>query len=273
MIIAKKMKEIGIDELKKLQLDILLSVHDFCIKNQIEYSLAAGTLIGAIRHKGYIPWDDDIDICMTRPNYDRFINSFNGTYKNLHVLAPELNWNYYAPYANVCDIRTILNERANGHRGIEVGVKIDVFPIDGTSNSLQGYRFLCNKIYDYNYIMSYKRYILSKGKFPYNIKVLFKKLQHCFTSYAYLQKKIHRLSLSNDFDKAEFVSLMVFDPIAFRAPQKIFEEYVDVEFEGYKLRSVKYFDLFLSLRYGDYMKLPPIEQQVPHHGFTAYWKD
>ena len=75
------MREILLDELKKIQLDILIRIHDFCMQNGINYSLSSGTLIGAIRHKGYIPWDDDIDIYMLRPDFDKFERDFSHTVK------------------------------------------------------------------------------------------------------------------------------------------------------------------------------------------------
>ena len=71
------MKELTIEEHKKLALDILIDVADFCEKNGIRYFLAYGTLIGAIRHKGYIPWDDDIDIMIPRPDYDKFLKLYS----------------------------------------------------------------------------------------------------------------------------------------------------------------------------------------------------
>lgn len=267
------MKEIGIEELKQLQLQILLSVDEFCKANGIEYSLAAGTLIGAIRHKGYIPWDDDIDICMTRPNYDRFLKSFNGCYENLHVMAPEITTDYYAPYANVCDMRTVLDEGHIGHLGLEVGVKIDIFPIDGVPGDLMKYRKLCNKIYRYNTIMSYKRYKIQQFFSFETIIVIIKKIMFSMLSYKHLQEIIHKIAMENDYNKSEFASLVVFDPIAFRAPRNIFDTYEDIEFEGHLVRSIKEKDLFMRLRYGNYMKLPPEESRVAKHGFTAYWKN
>lgn len=266
------MREIDIEELKQLQLQILISVDAFCKANGIEYSLAAGTLIGAIRHKGYIPWDDDIDICMTRPNYDRFLKSFNGAYDHLHVLAPEITMNYYAPYANVCDKRTILDEGKNGHHGIEIGVKIDIFPIDGVSRDLQEYRKMCNKAYKYIRILSIKNLILHKMNTRTKIKAVIGKVLYMFSSYHSLQDKIHRLALENGYLESDFASLVVFDPIAFRAPRIVFDTYEDIVFEEYSFRTVKEKDLFMRLRYGDYMKLPPEDQRIPHHGFTAYWK-
>ena len=77
------MKQIDIEEIRKIQVSILSYVHDFCKKNYIRYSLSGGTLLGAVRHKGYIPWDDDIDIMMPRPDYERFVNEFNENRKDV----------------------------------------------------------------------------------------------------------------------------------------------------------------------------------------------
>ena len=267
------MKEIGLEELKKLQLEILLAVHDFCKANEIEYSLAAGTLIGAVRHKGYIPWDDDVDICMTRPNYDKFLRTFNGSHQNYHVLAPELNWDFYAPYANVCDNRTLLVENGLSHRSVEVGVKIDIFPIDGCSDNRFEFFAQCQKLMKLNAIMFYKR---CQPKLSFSLlyfKTFLHKVSVAFRYYSSLQKEIHAEATKYDYSKSEFAALMVFEPIAFKPPRQIFDEYIDIEFEGYLLRTIKEYDLFLRLRYGDYLRLPPKELQVPHHGFTAYWKD
>ena len=267
------MRQISTEELMKLQLDILLSVDDFCNKNNIQYSLGYGTLIGAIRHSGYIPWDDDIDIVMTRDNYDKFINTFNGFSKELYVIAPELNWKYYAPYANVCHNKTLLDEGANGHNGIEIGVKIDVFPIDNVSSDIECNKIVKNRILKLNTYLRSKRYHLGGLNLRLKIKFLLYRFISFYRSYSSIQKEIRNLALSNKEKTSEFVDNLVFYPKTIQTPKSYFSDYIDVDFEGYKFKSIKEYDAYLRQIYGDYMKLPPIDQRVPHHGFTAYWKD
>lgn len=272
------MREIDIEEIKQIQLDIVVKIDEFCRKNGIEYFLDGGTGIGAVRHKGYIPWDDDIDISMTRPNYERFIHSFGGYDKNLSVYAPELDWNYYATYANVCDNRTILFEGVNGHLGKEIGIKVDVFPIDGTMDnytcSLMRHKFL--KLVAN--IMSRKRRNMSivwrNNKWNYFTCLLVRTL-FCCISYKTFQKLVHRIVMKYPFETSNYaynvVSLVYGRPVHCR--RETYDEYMDVSFEGHTLRMITDYDTYLTELFGDYMQLPPVEQRVGHHGFTAYWKD
>ncbi len=267
------MKAILPEELNVIQLDILDDIHQFCVNNNIRYSLAFGSLIGAIRHHGYIPWDDDIDIMMPRPDYDVFINSFNGAYNHLVVAAPELDWNYYAPYANVYDNRTLLLEGANGHRGLELGIKIDVFPIDGTPESNTDYEQLRHTIWHLNGVLYAKRrrLKLDKRSLPY-IKT---RIKYCYKSYVRLQKEIARLLASHPYPTSSFVDELAFNPYlnsSSRVPASVFDKYINVSFEDRHYLVISAYDSFLSNVYGDYMKLPPKEKRIPHHGFTAFWK-
>ena len=121
------MVELTLDELKATQLKIMDYVDAFCRENGIKYSLDGGTLLGAIRHKGFIPWDDDIDILMTRDEYNRFTEKWNSTSEHPYVLSNEETGNSYGyPFGKVHDPKTVTFvgpiERT--------GVFIDVFPID-----------------------------------------------------------------------------------------------------------------------------------------------
>lgn len=271
------MKEISVEELLKLQVEILEKVDRYCRANSIPYTVFGGTCIGAVRHKGYIPWDDDIDIAMTRPNYERFIRSFNGKVENLELFAPELNWNYYAPYANVCDTRTILDEGVNGHNGMKIGVKIDVFPIDGVSSDIEEYhneKKIFAQLWDKMYI---KRVILplmwKKNKRSALLFVI-RRLLLLKESYASLQKNARDLVTNQPYEKSEYVDLRCIPwPHDSRVKREVFEEYHDTQFENITVLVIKRYDDYLTQSYGEYMKLPPEEQRKPHHHFKAYWKD
>ena len=270
------MKKIEFDELKKLQLEILEKVHNFCAYNHINYTLSSGTLIGAIRHKGYIPWDDDIDIEMTRPNYNKFIKGFNGAYKELEVLCPELDWGYYAPYANVCDNRTILIEGDNGHNGRKVGIKIDVFPIDGLPDDENKCRSIFKKVNRYNTFMMYKRYPLSyfrKGNIlKRNIKSCVWYLLH-LVPYSFFQKKLHKIATFYDFNKSKNVGPILFMNNKCSINKEVFSKYQETQFEDKKFQIIQDYDIYLKALYGDYMQFPPEEKRVAHHNFEAYWID
>lgn len=265
-----------IEKLKKIQLDILLEVNDFCIAHGIRYSLDSGTLLGAIRHKGYIPWDDDIDIIMPRPDYNRFLKEFNGKCKNLKVFAPELDWDFYAPYANICDIRTILDEGANSHRKVEMGIKIDVFPIDGAPICDSQYYSVLRRIKFLNAILEAKRHNILKMQKKCSfrvVKYIILKVLSFPLSYSFVQKKIFKYSTNIKFEKCQCAAKLSYTWTKNRCNRDVFEEYVDCNFEGFKVKIIKRYDEYLNKLYGNYMQLPPEKDRVPQHGFIAYWKE
>ena len=137
---TKAMKIITSEELKAIQLDLLQKTADFCKENGIRYYLCGGTLLGAIRHKGYIPWDDDIDISMPRPDYDRFISMFNKPENDYQVIDMSNNKKYGLPFAKVHDTRTFVDELQ--YTKDQFGVYIDIFPIDGVGEDEQVLRIL-----------------------------------------------------------------------------------------------------------------------------------
>ncbi|MBQ8445584.1 MAG: LicD family protein, partial [Opitutales bacterium] len=129
------MREITHEELKQIQLGILDKVHEFCEKNGITYFLSSGTLIGAVRHKGYIPWDDDLDLYMPRADYDKFIKLFSANSpENTKLLSLETDKKYQYPFAKVIDDRTEMVETAVGE-SFKIGVYIDVFPVDSVPDN------------------------------------------------------------------------------------------------------------------------------------------
>lgn len=270
------MKQITLEELLKLQVEILSKVDNFCRKNSIRYTVDGGTALGTIRHKGYIPWDDDIDIAMPRPDYNKFISTFNESFPNLKVYAPELDLNYYAPYANVCDTRTLLLEGANGHHGMEMGVKIDVFPIDGVALNLEEYHKINRRIGLLWAALRSKRAsmkIIWKTNKTIFYKLLIYRIAFTFRSYSSIQEEIIKLVTKYEYEEAQYVeNLTIPLPKDIRCSHKAFEEYDDVPFEDITVSIIKGYDEYLTKLYGNYMELPPIEERVAHHDFSAFWK-
>lgn len=264
------MNEIGLNELKKIQVDILKDIHTFCQSANLKYSLSFGTLIGAVRHKGYIPWDDDVDIMMPRKDYDIFIRSFKS--ENCMVIDHEINKSYIIPFAKVYDKRTSLIE--NVRFQANTGVYVDVFPIDTIPNSVKD----INSLYKRKRLLyNIYKYKISKGLPNWNIlkKTALKIIQLFLSPITFNQllkvNERNTLKYQND-SNSKAGEAISFDSVKSGIINKdVFDDYMLVDFEGEKFYSIKKYDEFLCSVYGDYMILPPIDKRVTHHSFKAFW--
>lgn len=270
-----------INELRQIQLDILNHVNKFCKENNIRYFLAGGTLLGAIRHKGYIPWDDDIDIMMPRKDYEQFKNIYlkktNTNYKLYHY-SVERKYNY--PFIKIGDKRTSIIE--NQIKDNDFGVNIDIFPLDKFTNdkSIQKKYFsknrklrllLWRKQNKINWNVKYR----SKTKtFLKNI-ILYIYYQGILNiiSKNYICKTIDRNSKNlNNSSNLEYMGGYIWGYYEKELiPIKAFKDSVPVEFEGNFYPAPIGYDRYLTGLFGNYMQLPPESERV-HHIFTAYWK-
>lgn len=260
-------KVINIDEMRKIQLNMLNSIHQFCINNSIRYSLSGGSLIGAVRHHGYIPWDDDIDLMMPRPDYEHFVSSYEDGYYKVQTYKNDDT--YWYPFCKVYDERTVLVE---SH--IKSGVYIDIFPIDGmpdegTTKKLIDKRislvfkniYYTSKVYKFqqgNPLLLRLKYYVKRMMVPNREKSV-QELEDMCTAYS--------------FEKSEYAGVFVGGyGIKERMEKKVFLKYVDMLFEGMSCKCIAEYDTYLSHLYGDYMALPPKEKRVTHHTYKAYWK-
>ena len=267
------MKKIDLEGLKQAQLSILLDVHDFCLNNNINYFLAHGTLIGAVRHKGFIPWDDDIDIAMPRQDYDRFISTFNGTYPHLKVLSFDTADKYCYPIAKVYDNRTIMKENiVNTYPGM--GINIDIFPIDGIPDSPEDAAKHLNRLIRWGKLREIKQVKLSSSRsFAKNILLLLLRILLLpFTNRFFLQK-MDNMARSVPYGSTKYAGSIAYFTIMFKPVSvSAFQNTVDAPFEGHLFKIPQGYDEWLRNIFGDYMQLPPEEKRVTHHVFEAYWK-
>ena len=263
------MKRITAEELKRLQLEILENVHNYCQTNRLTYFLACGSLIGAIRHGGYIPWDDDIDIYMPRKDYDIFIRNYSNI--NYKIRSIEVDKDYNLLFAKVENIQTLLLE--NYDYWPNIGVNIDIFPIDGVPNNLSDRKSLFRKLVKLKNKRNLKVMRLRNGRKWY--KNLFLKLSKLFILRTPRKLAEMYWSLVDKNDQTtEYVSeTMSRFGIKACFPRTYIQSTTDIKFENLNVKTMSNYDKYLKIMYGDYMELPPISQRTTHHTINAFWKN
>jgi len=268
------MRPISFEEKKKIGLDILIEIDAFCKRNDIKYFLAYGTLLGAVRHKGFIPWDDDVDLIMFDKDYLRFINSFNDSENKDLFCASYENGDFSLPFAKVFNLKTKIYAK-NRKDTMNLSIGVDIFPYSVLSDDKKKCIRISNKCFFLLKMNRYKLYnsfsevctsnfSFSKFLFFWFVKLHFKKC--IFKKTIKLKKKF--VTQNEGFCKYLFDSKKT---KLFR--KEWFNESVEVVFEGHAFPAPIEYDLYLKEYYGDYMELPPEEQRVPHVTENAFWID
>lgn len=269
------MKRIDIEEQKKILVEILIYIDSICRKYDIKYTLVGGSLIGCIRHKGIIPWDDDIDIGLTHDNYVKLIDILKEKENDRYLLLDSsIRDDYYYPYAKVVDTRTTLFEE-NMKEIKDYGVYLDIFEYN---------KFPSNKILSkiqYNKMFILKRWLGINNhsqNFKRNEKNIIKRIRFKLLSLIGNERLLKWYkNTCHKYNEGTNTKSILSWP-CYGIDKEIqefdsFSEYIDGEFESKNIMISKNYDNILTTTFGNYMIPPPKEQQKPHHITNIYWKD
>jgi lipopolysaccharide cholinephosphotransferase len=268
------MEEIGIDEVKILQLDILSALDRFCREKGIQYFIIDGTLLGAVRHKGYIPWDDDIDVGLVRSEYNRLMAEFPDVLEDRYeLLSLEKNDFWDRSYAAIYDNKTVVKYERNC--SMATGLLIDIFPIDEVPSESSKWQSCIRSMRLYNRLHSFKSNALplfTSSPVKWVVLGLCKLVLLPFSQRRIAIQK-SRFAQSYNGCQSGLGYELAFG-VGAKQPflLKDFESFEEYQFENRKFIGPKNYDSVLTRTYGDYMQLPPEDKRVSHHSLTAYYK-
>lgn len=257
----------SLEEVQQTGLNLLKSFCEYCQLNNYSFFLSNGTLLGAIKYKGYIPWDDDVDVFMPREDYNLLINSFENT-DTIQLLSHERNSKYGYPFAKYCDATTLKIESYQPIIGdVNQGVCIDVFPLDHFSNSkmiakLQAfYNSIKVTLFSLSQLDSYDNSFLKRCVYRLSKIIGYERLLACMLKAPKLKKK-----------KSKYIGNRVWAVYGSKevVESESFTNTVTVLFEGFEFPAPVGYHSYLTSLYGDYKKDPPVDKQKTHHLFKAY---
>lgn len=272
-VISKKRdgyRRLSEEEIKEVELGVMDYIHNLCQKENINYSLAYGTLLGAVRHKGYIPWDDDVDISLKRDEYDKLYQAVlrdnDPIYK---VVSWENDARYPYPFYRVYDARTVY-ENNYIENDIDLGICVDVFPFDYYADVNKE----MVKLDTYRRLSVYTLYgIHSKNAGLKNIIRYLLVLVFRLTRVKTWNKKMNLLSMQAD-DNDSIDYLMENKRTSTKFEKTLLDKVMDSPFEDRTYKIPEASHQILSAIYGDdFMEIPPVEKRVKHDDFVAYIKE
>ena len=265
------MQQLSLREVQLEELELLKDFDQFCKKHNLKYSLCYGTLIGAARHKGFIPWDDDIDVCMPRPDYERLL-TLKASYDHdgLELIANPINHSLDSTYAAIVN-RNIPCENTYSNTLRSKYLWIDIFPVDGFCEDMSGMEEIYKKSIFYQKILTLASAKLFKGKTLIHKlgKLLIVPLCRLFGKQRCIDR-MDRLAKSYTYEDAEYVGVIAWgEGVKERLRKDDFEIMDEIEFEDEKFSVMSCWEVYLDNMYENYMELPPLEQRRGHN-IVAY---
>ncbi|MBR6657606.1 MAG: LicD family protein [Oscillospiraceae bacterium] len=266
------MRELTLEEIKQIEFEILKFFKKICDDEGLSYFLSNGTLLGAVKYKGFIPWDDDIDVFMPRKDYDKLIRFFQNTCDYV-LFSNERCENFTFPFAKLCDIRT-LKEEIGVSNGVTLGLDIDIFPLDAWAYSYDCSKKKIRKIQRYIQKINFAKMPFKKGRNP--LRTIAKTAVLGWTKFVgakkYVEKIQNTVVCERHGEKRQYMGCFVW-PIYGEGeiiPAEVFLDTIKIKFEEEYFLIPAGYDVYLRNLYGDYEKDPPLEKQKTHHFFKAY---
>lgn len=260
------------EEIRNTQKELLKYLYDRCHELDIPCFLAGGTLIGAIRHQGYIPWDDDVDVLMYHEDYKKLVASLKDNInENYELMDFENIPNYNSVIAKLCDKRTKVSED-----GVEKqwGVFVDIFFLEGLGKDLNQAIKHVKKANKYRSMFYFS---LPNKRFTFNLICIMQWgvfLTCRLIGRKFFYKKLVKLANKYPIKDSKYASAIINGAYGIKeiTPTYAFMGTVDVKFEELTCSAPRGYDAYLSNIYGNYMQLPPLEQRKAPHELKAWWK-
>lgn len=272
------MREMTLREIQLFSLEILKDVHKFCVENGIRYSLCGGTLLGAVRHKGFIPWDDDIDINMPRPDYDRFCASYKSS--RFRIVAPN-NPQSLIAFTRVYDMEeTYVDCISEPWAAFSTGLWIDIFPMDGASDSHTSFTHNAKAAMFWHRVQYWCRSSNASLRNHFSFSLLAKKVLFLpgsdYNSFLIrlANSKLKKIVLQYRFNATDHWTQLVCPLYARREYHTMngFNKYERLLFEGGYFCVYSGYKTYLNDIFSDYMELPPLSERKPKQSeIKFYW--
>lgn len=267
------------DEYKQTIAALLKRIHTICVENDIRYTVAFGTLLGAVRHQGFIPWDDDIDICMPREDYDRFVKAFCSDDKRYYVLDSRRSEYYYNNMYRACDGVMLLKMREVPDIQ-NLGAFVDVFLLDRwpaeKAEAEKHHAELVCAMDNVKFALPWKIYRTATLKRKMKLLVYLKQRINNHLVVGLKKRKAERDALNIKYNKTETgwrnFAFGGHNKCSWIMREEDMDKRVLLRFEDFEVYAPYNYDEMLRQRFGDYMKLPPVEEQKSKHHFTPYWR-
>jgi len=257
-------KEIG-RQIQDILFDMMIHFHELCQKHNLTYFMIGGTMLGAVRHGDFIPWDDDLDVGLPRRDYERLISLPESEWpENIEILSMENTQTFPYNFAKIVNKNTTIVEDIGG-RGYVMGIYMDVFPLDGAGNSMgqAKRRIAMVKLLRVCTLICYSR--KTSDNFWKN---LLKSIIRTVGMTRW-QKLLRRTLKKLSFESSKFVGNLLgswFEKEIM--PRDFFGTPTLYRFREKSFYGPEKYDDYLKRLYGEYMKLPPVEKRISHHSFS-----